>query len=232
MEHARLIRLTGSPFGNARELRSELGFFVFFAYRESNPNIIHYGSTGNRLVKRLVMAIELHSLTYGFDNCFIIRDLLWDISRKLYPIEASIDYKTVLDFVAKQNRAAEKRFQIDGNALRQSYSNGELPKLAWVPGKITQRMSWQRLGAWKPHNRWPLWVRLRFPRTQSDGRRYRTSRMTTQLVDPGKEPERRSMWAKPILMTITAYSNARTVNWVRRSLGKIRHPSRAMEAIK
>lgn len=76
MDSARLTLYPHSSFANARDLRSQLGFVVILVDDQGRENKIHSGSEMCRCVTRSVMASELHSLTYGFDNKFIIQNLL------------------------------------------------------------------------------------------------------------------------------------------------------------
>lgn len=50
------------------------------------------------------------------------------------PIDDYIDSKTVFDVVSKQGSTAERRLLSNVCALRESYANGELDEIAWIPG--------------------------------------------------------------------------------------------------
>ena len=80
------------------------------------------------------MAAELHALIYGFDNAYMVQDIVSETLGRKIEIDAYVDSRTVFNVVAKNSATLEKRLQIDVNALRQSHSNGELRYLAWIPG--------------------------------------------------------------------------------------------------
>lgn len=135
MKTARLVLFTDSSFANATDFKSQLGFLLLIVDDNHRANIVHYGSSRCRRVTRSVMASELHSLTMGFDNAYVVQHLLMEITGRLLEIEAYIDSKTVFDVVAKQGRTGEKRLAIDVSALRESYACGELARLGWIQGK-------------------------------------------------------------------------------------------------
>lgn len=149
MDGAKLLLFTDSSFANARDLRSQLGFVILLADEHGNANVIHYASSRCRRVTRSVMASELHNLTCGFDNAFVIQDLMMALTGHRHPIEAFIDSKTVFEIIAKQGRTMEKRLQIDVSALRESYSKGELARLAWIPGLSNPADALTKLGTMK-----------------------------------------------------------------------------------
>lgn len=47
-------------------------------------------------------------------------------------LEALVDSKTLFNFIAKDGSTVERRLKIDVMALRQSYENVELHRLAWI----------------------------------------------------------------------------------------------------
>lgn len=101
-----------------------------------NCNIVHYGSSHFHRVTRSVMASEVHALLLGFDNAFPIHEILSHILARDLPIEAFVDSKTVFDLIAKDGKTRERKLQIDVSAMRELYSNGELARIAWIPGGI------------------------------------------------------------------------------------------------
>ena len=80
------------------------------------------------------MVAELHALIWGFDNAYIVQDIVSEILGRKIEIDAYVDSRTVFNVVAKHSNTLKKRLQIDFNALRESHSNGELRYLAWIPG--------------------------------------------------------------------------------------------------
>lgn len=66
-----------------------------------NSNVTQYSSTRYRFVTRAVIESKLHSLTWVFDNVFIIQDMLQEIIGRCYPIKSNIELNSVLDIVVK-----------------------------------------------------------------------------------------------------------------------------------
>lgn len=130
----RLLLFTDASFANANKLRSQIGFVHVLADDENNANIIHYGSINCKRVTRSVMAAESLALVYGFDQAFVARDILQQVTDQQIPIDAFIDSKTVFNVVAKSGGTMEKRLQIDVNALRESHDRKELRCLSWISG--------------------------------------------------------------------------------------------------
>ena len=125
---------TDASFANANRLKPQLGFVVLLVDDTGKCNILHYGSTKRKRVARSVMAAEKHALFSGFDNSYMVQDIVSEILGRKIEIDAYGDSRTVFNVVAKHSNTLEKRLQIDVNALRQSHSNGELRYLAWIPG--------------------------------------------------------------------------------------------------
>jgi len=130
----RLALFTDASFANTDLLKSQLGFVLVLIDASNRANIIHYGSSCCKRVVRSVIAAELHALTYGFDNAFLVRDVLEEVLQRKVDIDGYLDSRTVFNIVARNSSTLEKRLQIDVHALRESYTNGELRNLAWIPG--------------------------------------------------------------------------------------------------
>lgn len=80
------------------------------------------------------MAAEMQALVPGFDFSFLIRNLAQKMLGNTVSIEAMIDLRTVFHIVAKDARTCERRPQRDALALRPSFDEGELSRIAWIPG--------------------------------------------------------------------------------------------------
>lgn len=126
---ARLVLVTDASFGNAKELKSHIGFLIMMVDESGACNILHYGSSKCQRVARGVVADELFALVHGFDFAFVMSQLVEDITGLALTLEAIIDSNSVFDVLAKDSATAEKRLQIDIFALRESYSKGELDKI-------------------------------------------------------------------------------------------------------
>jgi len=70
------------------------------------------------------MAAELHALIYGFDNAYLVRDILEEVLQQKIEIDGYLDSRTVFNVVAKSSSTLEKRLQIDVHALRTSRKRG------------------------------------------------------------------------------------------------------------
>ena len=130
----RLMLFTDAAFANTDEFKSKLGFFVLLADGKNNANIVHYGSTRCCRVTRSVLASELHALSYGLDNGYIVRETIQDILQRSIPIEVYIDSRTLFNVITKFGATKEKRLQINASSSRQSYSKGEMEKICWIFG--------------------------------------------------------------------------------------------------
>jgi len=130
----RLTLFTDASFANTDRLKSQLGFVLSLTDSNNRSNIVHYGSSSCKRVTRSVMAAELHALIYGFDNAYLVRDILEEVLQQKIEIDGYLDSRTVFNVVAKSSSTLEKRLQIDVHALRESHAKGELRYLAWIPG--------------------------------------------------------------------------------------------------
>lgn len=139
MDTIRIVLFTDSSFANAEHSKSQLGFVVVLADGDNNANIVHFGSMACKRVARSVMAAELHSLIYGFDQAFVTGDMLQELLGRKVHIDAYVDSRTVFNVVAKTAATLKKRIQLDVHALRESHTNGELRNIEWIPG--TQKVS-------------------------------------------------------------------------------------------
>ena len=134
LESARIVLATDASFANTADLKSQLGYFIMLVDDKQRCNVLHYGSNKCQRIARSVMAAEIQALMLGFDYAFYVRDLLEEILGRSFKIEAMIDSKTVFNVVAKDGKTTERRLQIDILSLRESYDNGELNRIAWIPG--------------------------------------------------------------------------------------------------
>jgi hypothetical protein len=128
-----VVVFSDASFANAGGYKSQLGFVICIVDDANNANIVHFGSSKCKRVTRSVMAAELHGLVLGFDNAFVVRQMVSEISGREIPIDAYIDSKTVFDTITKLGTTLEKRLQIDAAALQESHLKGELRSLYWIP---------------------------------------------------------------------------------------------------
>lgn len=68
-----------------------------------------------------------------FDACFVIKEMMQEVTGRQTDIEAFVDSKQLFEVVAKDGGNNEKRFQIDIFDLKESYERGEITKLRWIP---------------------------------------------------------------------------------------------------
>lgn len=134
MSTMRLIVISDASFANTRNLRSQLGFIILMADETGTANIIHYGSSQCKRVTRSILAAEIHALVLAYDHAYVIRHTLIEILGRNVKLEAYVDSRSVFDVIAKDGNTTEKRLQIDIYALRQSYADGELDQIGWIPG--------------------------------------------------------------------------------------------------
>lgn len=129
----RLVLVKDASFANTRGLRSQLGYVISTIVNWGRANIAKYDSKRCRHVTRSVFASEIHAFVLGFDFEYILQLLLQEIPGRGMKLEAYVDWKTVFDVIAKDERTTERRLQIDIAKLHASYERGELWKLGWMP---------------------------------------------------------------------------------------------------
>lgn len=56
-----------------------------------------------------------------------------EMTGRTMDLAVTIENRTGLDVVANDGATTERRFQFDVLSLHQSYRNGELSKIAWIP---------------------------------------------------------------------------------------------------
>lgn len=134
MTTARIALMTDASFANAPGGKSQLGYIITLMDKAGRCNILHYGSNRCQRVCRSVMAAEMHGLILGFDYAYIIQDMLQEILGTKYEIEVMTDSRTLFNVVTKDAMTTERRLQIDILQVRESYDNGEIRKMAWIPG--------------------------------------------------------------------------------------------------
>lgn len=94
-----------------------MGYLILTVEKKANCNVVHFVSNRCKSVARSVKEDGLFALVLGFDYAFVVKDLLYDMTGTVFPIEAIVDSKTVFDIIAKQAQNTEKRLQIDDMAL-------------------------------------------------------------------------------------------------------------------
>lgn len=136
MDSARIVLVTDASFANTRDLKSQLGYLVLIVDGNGFCNILHYASNRSKRIARSVMAAELLALVLGFDNAYIIRELVLELTGRRLVIDAVIDSITVFDVIAKRSQTTEKRLQIDVLSLRENHDRGDLDNFGWLPGHL------------------------------------------------------------------------------------------------
>ena len=131
----RLALFTDASFANTAKLKSQIGFVLVLVDGNGTANLLPYRSTASNRVTRSIMAAELLALVHGFDNGYILQNMLQEFLGKRIPLEAYVESRTVFNVVAKNGPTLEKRLQIDVFVLRESHAKGELRSLAWIEGK-------------------------------------------------------------------------------------------------
>lgn len=70
----------------------------------------------------------------GFNNAYAIREMLALILGAPIQIEVFVDSRTTFELISKDAKISEHRWQIDISATSESYANGQLACIAWIPG--------------------------------------------------------------------------------------------------
>lgn len=76
------------------------------------------------------MTTEVHASLLPFDNPFAFREMLTHILSGKIHIESFADSKIVFVLIAKNGKTTERRRQIDVSAMRESYENEALGRIA------------------------------------------------------------------------------------------------------
>lgn len=80
LDTARIVLISDASFANTKDLRSQLGYLVLMVDANEDCNILHYASNRSKIISRSVMAAELFALVLGFDNAYVVRDLVEDLT--------------------------------------------------------------------------------------------------------------------------------------------------------
>lgn len=131
----KLVLLTDASIANTKGVKSQLRYILLMPDDHGTSNTIHYCSTRCRRVTRSVMASEIHALVLWFDRDISIRHLIQEILVRAVEVQVYVDSKTVFDVIAKDGQTNERSLQIDICALQETYANGEVTKLGWIPGE-------------------------------------------------------------------------------------------------
>lgn len=78
--------------------------------------------------------MSVHALVQGFDHAFGIWHFTEEMLGRAIELHVFVDSKTLITIIAKDGPTHERQLQIDIRALHESYVNGELTKLACIPG--------------------------------------------------------------------------------------------------
>ena len=113
----RLVLFTDASFANAKDLKSQIGFVLVALDKNMNANIVHYGSSRCKRTTRSVMAAEVHGLTFGWDNAFVVKAMLEEVLGTKIRIDVYVDSKTLFNVIVKYSTTMEKRLQIDVAAI-------------------------------------------------------------------------------------------------------------------
>ena len=136
MESARLVLLTDASFANAPGCKSQLGYVIIMVDKFDKCNILHYGSNRCQRVCRSVLAAEMHALILGFDFEYVIQDMVKELIGRKLDVEVMTDSKTLFNVVTKEAMTTERRLQIDILTIKQSYDEGEIRRMSWLPGMM------------------------------------------------------------------------------------------------
>lgn len=114
-------------------MNSQIAFVVVLADKNSNANILHYGSSRCNRVTKSVMGAEIYGLLYGFDQAICVKQLINELLERNFNIHVLADPKTIFNVGTKEGRTPEKLLKIDVWAIKEIFANCELKYLPWIP---------------------------------------------------------------------------------------------------
>lgn len=79
MMTAQIVLITDESFENARNMKIHLGYIILIKDENGNANKIHYGSKTFKRVTRSILEAEIHALFLGYDQEFVIYDILKEV---------------------------------------------------------------------------------------------------------------------------------------------------------
>lgn len=80
-----------------------------------------------------MIAAEIHALFLGFTFSFLILHPAEEIFRTSIPLGTLVDSHPDFEIIVKNNMTTEIRLQKYIYALKQSYENGKITILGWIP---------------------------------------------------------------------------------------------------
>lgn len=98
MESIRMELINDASFGNDRNFKSQLGYLVLLEQDTGTEHIIHYARNRCKIVKRSVLAAEVHALMLEFDFAYLLRDLTSGTWQRRY---WNAPYKKMLNWIVK-----------------------------------------------------------------------------------------------------------------------------------
>lgn len=131
---SKVVLFSDAEFDSTANLKNQLGLVLAVIDGNGKGHTIHYAASRCSRVARSVMEAEVQALVQLLDQVFIIPQLITDICGVRVDLLPWTDANTLFDVVAKYTVTAEKRFQIDIFALRESYSCSDLGEISWIPG--------------------------------------------------------------------------------------------------
>lgn len=94
------MRFTDASFGNNRDMKSQLGYYILMVVNNNIFNIIHYRNNKCKHISRSVMVAEIQALVLGFDFSFLFKNLVEEILDRKLNLEEIIYSKTVFNVLS------------------------------------------------------------------------------------------------------------------------------------
>lgn len=78
----------------------------------------------------------MHALLLGFDYAYVLQDMIVELLGTTFELELVTASMTLFNVVTKNAMTTNRRLQIDIMQVRQSYDDGEIRRMAWLPGAM------------------------------------------------------------------------------------------------
>jgi hypothetical protein len=127
-----LLVYTDASFGIRPEKSSQAGYIGLLADYSKKCCFLAYHSSKTRRVARSSMSAETLASADGFDCAFTLRAELNLLLRQHIPLLMFTDSAGLFDTITRHSRTSDGRLMLDIYAVRESYRNREMDKIALI----------------------------------------------------------------------------------------------------
>jgi hypothetical protein len=121
LDTLRICVYCDASFANNENMSSQMGDIVFLTDGKNRCAPMAYKSVNCKRVMRLVLAAEAIAFAKGFDQGYVLKNYLQELSGRNVPLTILTDSKTLFDVITKASYTREKRILIDLASVREGY---------------------------------------------------------------------------------------------------------------